>query len=299
MHDFLRTNLNLRATTLEPIDLSIRQFLALFEHRLTWIYLGFVLVILLVSDPSHLFASVPLGLYAIAWVAAFILYICVHAAIMLGLAALRYLSGRTEPAIYWPVVSLLAFAPTLVAMETSLSWAAGDALRPLLLKRIWYVAVTVIMFETIFTRFVLPRVAPSATTTDRAAAPALAPQNAASAEPGFAEPARDSEDRKIHIGSQPISLGEVSVIEAREHHVHVRMHHGTLSQRARLSDIVAQTRDEDGIQPHRSWWVPRHSVRELGRDAGKPVLRLTDESVIPVARGRLETVRHWIATHVL
>ena len=77
------------------------------------------------------------------------------------------------------------------------------------------------------------------------------------------------------------------------------MHHGTLSQRARLSDIVAQTRDEDGIQPHRSWWVPRHSVRELGRDAGKPVLRLTDESVIPVARGRLETVRHWIATHVL
>ena len=329
MPDFLQTKLNLRATTLERIDLSTQEFLALFEHRLTWIYFGFVLVILLVSDPSNLFTSLPLWLYALVWVAAFALYLCIHVTIMLGLAALRCLSGRQEPAIYWPLTSLLAFAPTLMAMETSLSWAAGDGLRPLLLQRVWYVAVTVIMFETIFTRFVLPRVAPSATaprtTADQAPTPSsdrADPLAADSAQPPMETQApievgppatlsaQDAEassgampciaaDRKIHIGAKPIRLGEISVIEAREHHVHVRMQHDTLSQRARLSDIVAQTREEDGIQPHRSFWVPRHSVRELGRDGGKPVLRLTDESVIPVARGRLETVRRWITTHLM
>lgn len=300
MHDFLRTNLNLRATTLEQIDLTAQEFLALFEHRLTQLYLGFVLVILLVSDPSHLFASVPLGIYALSWTAAFFLYLCVHVAIMLGLAALRYMSGRQTPAVYMPILSLLAFAPTLTAMETGLSLIAGDELRPLLLQRMGYVAVTVIMFETIFTRFVLPRV------TQPPAAPGPAPERPEPAiaealpeAPEFAEPEAGTEDRKIHIGARPVSLGEVSFIEAREHHVHVRLRHGTLSQRARLSDIVAQTRAEDGVQPHRSWWVPRHAVRELGRDDGKPVLRLVDESVIPVARGRLESVRHWIATHMV
>lgn len=319
--DFLRTQLNIRATTLEPINLSIREYLALFEHRLMRTYLGFVLAFLLVADPSHLMSSVPLLLYVSAWVAAFVLYICVHMAILLGLGALRYLSGRQKPAIYWPLVSLLAFAPTLMAMETCLTWAAGDGLRPLLTERVWYLAATAMIFETFFLRFVLPRVAPSAigpkATSHHEAPPAAdqvtaerqAPQGEQGAEATSDSPAPasapdhntapDPNHRKIHVGARRISLGEVSVIEAREHHVHVHLRHGTLSQRARLSDIVAQTRDEDGIQPHRSWWVPRHSVRELGRDGGKPVLRLADDSVVPVARGRLETVRHWIATHAL
>lgn len=327
--DFLQTQLNIRATTLEPIHISIREYLALFEHPLMRTYLGFVLAFLLVADPSHLISSVPLAIYVSAWVAAFVLYICVHMAILLGLGALRYLTGRQRPAIYWPLVSLLSFAPTLLAMETYLTWAAGDGLRPLLTERVWYLAATAMIFETFFLRFVLPRVAPSATAprttadqapatssdrTDPPAADRTPPQIEAQApiEVGAAATlsAQDAEassgelpsvaaDRKIHIGAKPIRLGEVSVIEAREHHVHVRMQHGTLSQRARLSDIVAQTREEDGIQPHRSFWVPRHSVRELGRDGGKPVLRLTDESVIPVARGRLETVRRWITTHLM
>ncbi|APZ54289.1 DNA-binding protein, LytTr [Salipiger abyssi] len=68
--------------------------------------------------------------------------------------------------------------------------------------------------------------------------------------------------------------------------------------RARLSDIVAQTRPDDGIQPHRSWWVARGTVAGLDRESGKPVLRLTDGDAVPVARGRLPEVRDWIDTHL-
>ncbi len=305
MHDFLRTNLNIRTPTLERLDLSAEEFLALFNHRLTWVYFGFVLVILLVSDPSHLFSSVPLPIYGLAWLGAFFLYLSVHAALILGLAALRHLSGRNAPAVYWPLISILAYAPTVSAMETVLAWAVGDSLRPLLLQRVGYVAVTIIMFETIFLRFVLPRVMADTELPDHAPMPPMAAMAAAAREveiasSAFAESdASAAQERKIHIGARPVPLDEVAFIEAREHHVHVRLRHGTLSQRARLSDIVAQTSAEDGVQPHRSWWVSRHSVRELGRDDGKPVLRLTDESVIPVARGRLESVRDWIATYMI
>lgn len=78
--------------------------------------------------------------------------------------------------------------------------------------------------------------------------------------------------------------------------MHVRLCDGTLTERARLSDIVAQTRPEDGIQPHGSWWVSRRAVGRLGKRSGREVLQLSDDSQVPVARGRVEDVRNWIET---
>ncbi|EEX14201.1 response regulator receiver protein [Citreicella sp. SE45] len=74
----------------------------------------------------------------------------------------------------------------------------------------------------------------------------------------------------------------------------VRLCDGTLTERARLSDIVAQTRPEDGIQPHGSWWVSRRAMRRLGKRSGREALQLSDDSQVPVARGRVEDVRDWI-----
>ena len=42
----------------------------------------------------------------------------------------------------------------------------------------------------------------------------------------------------------------------------------------------------------------RRRLLELVRDAGKPVLELTDDSLVPVARGRLSEVRDWIDTRL-
>ncbi|MAU44128.1 MAG: hypothetical protein CMP09_04690 [Yangia sp.] len=78
--------------------------------------------------------------------------------------------------------------------------------------------------------------------------------------------------------------------------MHVRLCDGTLTERAQLLDIVAQTRPEDGIQPHRSSWVSRRAVRRLGKRSGREGLQPSDDSQVPVARSRVEDVRDWIET---
>ncbi|WP_258092243.1 LytTR family DNA-binding domain-containing protein [Salipiger pentaromativorans] len=278
----------MRATLFEPIDLSAQQFLGLFRHRLTWRYMSLVLVILIAADPSGLAGQLPFGLFFVTWLLAFALYLSLQSVLILALAALRQIWAR--PAVYWPVISLCSFAPTLMVVETALSLLVGDALHPLLFERMVYVAITIIVFETIYMRFVLPRLG-----TAEAEAEADITVEAA---PAPAPATEDGAERLLHIGGQPIGLEEVRMIEAREHHVHVHLKDRALTQRARLSDIVAQTRPEDGVQPHRSWWVARAAVRGLGRDAGKPVLELTDDSLVPVARGRLSEVRDWIDTYL-
>ncbi|MGR3378683.1 LytTR family DNA-binding domain-containing protein [Salipiger abyssi] len=293
MPRFLRQKLHLRATTFEPIELTAQQFLGLFEHRLTWRYMSLVFVILIAADPSGLAGRLPAGLFLLAWFAAFLLYLFLQAALIVALAAIRQVMPR--PAVYWPLISLFSFAPTLLAVEAGISFFAGDVLRPLLLERMLYIAITVILFETIYMRFVLPRVLTSEPAELAEPAP---PGPAAAPAPERGGPEEDSAERLLHVGGQPVAIDEVQLIEAHEHHVHVRLRDDTRTMRARLSDIVAQTRPDDGIQPHRSWWVARGTVAGLDRESGKPVLRLTDGDAVPVARGRLPEVRDWIDTHL-
>lgn len=284
MSQLLHQELNLRATTFEPIELTAGQYLGLFRHRLTWRYMSIVFVILIAADPSGLAGQLPVWPFLLAWLAAFVLHLFLQSALIVALAALRQLLPK--PAVYWPVISLLGFSPTLLVIETAISLFAGDALTPLLLKRMLFIAVTVILFETIYLRFVLPRV--------------LMPEAAdpPGPVPGPVGATEESAERLLHVGGQPVALDEIKLIEAHEHHVHVRLRDDALTMRARLSDIVAQTGPEDGIQPHRSWWVARSTVAGLDRDSGKPVLRLTDGAAVPVARGRLPEVRDWIDTHL-
>ncbi|MCT4557990.1 MAG: LytTR family transcriptional regulator [Pelagimonas sp.] len=100
--------------------------------------------------------------------------------------------------------------------------------------------------------------------------------------------------RNILIGSAPIPLAQLRLIEAREHHVHVTTKTDSMTHRARLSDIIAQTDTLDGIQPHRSWWVSAGAARSLTREGQRHVLHLDDGTQVPVARSRVDTVRRFL-----
>ena len=89
-------------------------------------------------------------------------------------------------------------------------------------------------------------------------------------------------------------LGKLRVIEAQEHHVHVTLEGRTLTQPARFGDIVTQTGPDDGVQPHRSWWVARGAACSLVQNNGRPALVLHDGRQIPVARARLPAAREWL-----
>nr|WP_245216288.1 LytTR family DNA-binding domain-containing protein [Sagittula salina] len=142
-------------------------------------------------------------------------------------------------------------------------------------------------------RYVRPDVGLETTLPDPIGLEADHPESAGfPQDPGGAPPAEPI--RHILIGAEPVPLPQLRHIQAQEHHVHVTLDGQRLTHRARLSDIVAQTAPEDGIQPHRSWWVARHVARELERDGQKHVLRLDDGTRVPVARSRLPEVRDWL-----
>ncbi|APX25200.1 MAG: LytTR family transcriptional regulator [Rhodobacteraceae bacterium] len=283
MSGVLHLDLNLRASTLERIEISAAQFMDLFRHRLSWRYFGLSLTILLATDPAELTGTLSLPVYVATWVGAFGLYLAHQTALILLLASLRRLFPT--PAFYWPFLTIGAFVPTLVVVENVLDAFSNAQASAIVIGRVAYIALTVLVLETIYQRFVLPRI------LEQSEQPA-----AGSGGPEMETSQQDA--RVLHVGGATLAFDEISVIEAREHHVHLRTTDGTQVHRARLSDIVAQTCPDDGLQPHRSWWVSRSSVRELGREDGKPVLWLTDGTSVPVARGRLEDVRDWVERYL-
>jgi DNA-binding LytR/AlgR family response regulator len=105
-------------------------------------------------------------------------------------------------------------------------------------------------------------------------------------------------NRHLVVGGEKVDLSKLLHIEAREHHVYMTFEDAKSQARARLSDIVAQTQDQDGMQPHRSWWIARDPAIRVERKNGRLVLRLRDDTEVPVARTRVDEVLSWLQTHV-
>ena len=97
----------------------------------------------------------------------------------------------------------------------------------------------------------------------------------------------------IILGDLRIASEKLLYVESIEHYLRLVTTEGAIEIRARLSDIVAQTGVEIGIQPHRSWWVSSHAVEALTKKSPNDVLRLVDGTEIRVARGRRDAVRAW------
>ncbi|WP_353472564.1 LytTR family DNA-binding domain-containing protein [Salipiger sp. H15] len=276
----LARDLGLIDITGRRLALSAGEFAATFREARTWRYLALVIGALLASDPVSVAHLLPLPVYVLAWVIGISCYFAGQTLLMVVLAILRDLIPRRR--IYWPLVSLMAMAPTLVALERGLELATGLQISPILTQKMGYLLVTVVMFETIFMRFV------HAPVTHSVAVPDLPPD---------AEPAAVPAPRVLLIGAQPVPLDELIYLEARQHHVCAALTTGTLTLRTRLSDVLAQTRAEDGLRTHRSWWVARRAIRGLEQQEGRPVLRLHSGAAVPVARGRLREVGLWLAAH--
>ncbi|GGG75794.1 hypothetical protein GCM10011415_25530 [Salipiger pallidus] len=330
MKNRFTTPLKLYDVCFVPLRINAAEFIDLFCNPLTWRYLGIVFLILLVADPAAMSSVLPPFGYVAASLGAFVLYLAVQCLLMLGLAVIR--QHFPEPGLYFPLLSAAALVPVLAALGAALDMILPEDVSKGLNRRLGFIAATTILFEALFMRFVLPRLRAEdprlgAKTPPPAAdqAPATGPQAAATVIPqadpfetthasAFDRAAKwifpinravmpqtkthdepgTQEKRLIHVGGQSIALDDISLIEAQEHHVILHTSDGPLTYRARLSDILAQVGPDDGIQPHRSFWVARHVVQEVAREAGKPVLKLEGHAPLPVARGRLADVRDWL-----
>lgn len=105
-------------------------------------------------------------------------------------------------------------------------------------------------------------------------------------------------DRKdtdvLTIGDREFSIRDLLYVRANEHRVCIYTKSGSFVERTRMKDLVNVLNTEDGIQPHRSYWVPRYSISEARRKEEKLVLIMQDGTEISVARTRREPVQKWL-----
>ncbi len=278
----------------DRFELSVHDIVLLLQNRKTVLYICLALTVLITSDAPGLKVQLAPWMLVVVWPIALITYIATTLSLLMLYAPLQ----ARFPALFWPLPlsAFLGVLPAALACELA-AWLLmyGD-FRPDFLSRVMIFVPSVLVFETVFFRFVVPNLLPSS--SSETAPPT--PQEPAPEEPPQPQqaPEQAEEARHLLIGNQKVAVAHVRHIEAREHHVKVTLDGATLTQRARLSDIVAQTRPEDGCQPHRSWWVSRSETLRIERDGKRHVLKLTDDTRIPVARTRLDVVQQWVEEHV-
>jgi len=85
--------------------------------------------------------------------------------------------------------------------------------------------------------------------------------------------------------------GPVLRVISQDHYLEVVTASGKTLIRGRMKDALARLDGEEGVRPHRSWWVRVSEVQAVIRRGRDHVLQLDDGVEAPVARGRWKQVR--------
>lgn len=76
----------------------------------------------------------------------------------------------------------------------------------------------------------------------------------------------------------------LQAVEAEDHYLRLHTAEGSTLVMMRLADAIAELRDVDGGQTHRSWWVARDAVVSAARGRGRAALQLRNGLKAPVSR---------------
>lgn len=101
------------------------------------------------------------------------------------------------------------------------------------------------------------------------------------------------------VPSQPTLLsrlpldrrGALVSIRVQDHYVEVTTTGGSAMLLMRLSDAIAETAPEPGLQVHRSHWVALSRIAAARRNGETALLTLSDGREVPVSRGKLAEVQ--------
>ncbi len=241
-------------------------------HRSTLLYYVLCALILLATDAPGVLDSYPLSVAVLFWVVGFATYIALYPPALLTVALLQ--SRFVRIPMPMPLLCVLTLVPSVGLAQTVGDALTGSESHVFAPTRFLTLLLTVHPMETIYSRFVLPKVKEQ-TTSAKARALLQKP-------------------RCVSVGTQRLEVCRILHVAAQEHFIRIQLEDSHILHRARLSDLVAQTEPQDGIQPHRSWWVSRSAKPRLDRDGQRHVLILEDETVVPVARSRLRAIEKWL-----
>lgn len=254
----------------ERMSFSLETYTRVVTHRRALLFILLCMVAFIASDPSGARSYVPFWFSIAFWPIVFALYVAVCMLAMLIVAMLSQALPNLR--LPMPLIGFAALVPCVMLCETSVAFMSNGTFPYDFAGKLFFYFFAVQGIETVFFRFIFPEIRKTLH--------------------------QNTGDRHLVIGGEKIELTKLLHIEAREHHVHLTFENRKSLARARLGDIVAQTQAEDGMQPHRSWWVARDPAIRAERKNGRLILRLRDNIEVPVARTRVDDVLDWLENHV-
>ncbi len=231
-----------------------------------------IAAILLVFDTQGEFYGIPLGVMSflvILHVATFIaLYI---AFLLVSIKISQRFSGFF---VYSPMIVVVVTIISTVIENYLYTVAIGE--RPSFIQPLDGVMLNIasaLIFETLFLLFAIPLILPNKSKSDEQ---------------------QKAKTRQVTIAGKNFPIADIHSISSQDHYVEVKAGEASSLLRARLVDVIAQIDDEFGISPHRSHWVSKAAIDEIKGTVSGKVLKLKNGEEIPIARGRVKTVRDWL-----
>lgn len=249
------------------VTLSSSSYVKLFMQRKGLLFIILCTVLLYATDPPFLrFVFGPI-LGIVIWCLCVLFYLSMMFVLLCIGSVIKATIGLGR--VYVPIATLTALAVVFFTMRAGINQIIALPLEPWLFQIMFNIALTVIILEAVFFRFIIPY--DFALIALKAAKPAL-----------------------VKIGDRKLPISNIKYMVAQEHYLNISLPNETLTIRARLGDAIAQTSPEQGMQPHRSWWISKAAEPKMDQQNGKPVLRLSDDTVVPIAKARQHDVQDWL-----
>ncbi|KIC48984.1 LytTR family DNA-binding domain-containing protein [Tateyamaria sp. ANG-S1] len=245
---------------------TMREVHALYGSWQLWVLVLVGFMIMATGHPATLPQFDSFGLRLAFWFIALIVYLLIS-------TVYSVLACRAWKAVFGGPIPLIILSTPLVLAATYITSVGLTFLfepdKPPFLSMSWQMNVRNILVAHVFETTALMWLLPAQR----------------------ARKAAEKEARKVTLSGRTVSLEQIGRVKAAEHYLEIHTPEGIEIMRERLGTFLEQVGPEDGIQTHRSHWVSRHKAQSLSG----PKLLLDDGEKVPVARGRLEDVRAWLA----
>ncbi len=256
--------------------LTQRELRAVYSNYYTYVFWALIISVLVLLDLHGFAERVSLmALVAYTTSLAIFTFVLYYYASVIGIK----LSQRYRRFfLVFPVVGFVAVTIATYALELGMSAYFGSGMSfENAAQKLPVNFILTLVLETFFLTFVMP----TAIKTSKKEAKRQ-------------QAGAKSACTTITIAGKTYYCKDLISISSQDHYVRIRTKDGEDLVRARLSDLIGNLSCQNGIQPHRSHWVPLGAVAGVVSSGGQKTLKLHDGSELPIARGRIGDVQEWL-----
>ncbi len=259
---------------LRPLSIKNCEVVATLHHPMVLLFAGLLVLTLTIFDTANLQTYLAWWQSLLIWTIAVATQILAYTGLFLAWGWFR--TRHAIPVVLAPLVGLLAYLVTYAVTVQLVQWSTGRSWEEVFVPEIMLTGYAFAMIgEAIYFAFVLPQLLRD-----------------------IRQAGRGGAARSISIAGRRFPLDTVLTLRGQEHFVLVETLDDTYKVRGRLSDLVSQTEERDGVLAHRSYWVAGRAITRLEREAdGRDCIVTTNGERLRVAQPRRVEVRAWVAQY--